>query len=88
MKGLISALFLLSACSHIPTGRVNEGGGNTTLPNVINGTPGDDILEGTSGPDIINGGAGNDIICGGPCSPDLIKRVKQYQLQFKQETDR
>jgi hypothetical protein len=37
---------------------------NSTTPNVINGTPGNDNLTGTSGSDIINGSEGDDVLTG------------------------
>ena len=37
---------------------------NSSTPNVINGTPGNDNLTGTSGSDIINGSEGDDVLTG------------------------
>jgi Tol biopolymer transport system component len=37
---------------------------DTSTPNVINGTPGNDNLTGTSGNDIINGSEGDDVLTG------------------------
>ena len=51
------------------TGTVNI---TPTGPNVINGTPNDDVLVGTAGADRIDGGAGVDTITGGAGNDELI----------------
>ena len=42
----------------------NTSGGINNPPNLINGTPGNDVLTGTSGNDTINGLAGDDVLTG------------------------
>ena len=64
-RPLLLAL-LLAGCAHVPTGRVNEGGGrafpeigSAQRITVITGTPGDDVLIGSPG-DTMTGGSGAD----------------------------
>jgi serralysin len=44
----------------------------STGPNIVNGTPNDDVLAGTAGVDRIDGGAGVDTITGGAGNDDII----------------
>jgi Ca2+-binding RTX toxin-like protein len=57
-----------SSASNIVPGDTNNTNDifvvDTSTPNVINGTPGNDNLTGTSGNDIINGSEGDDVLTG------------------------
>ena len=61
------------AGTHSPPNFAGQAGTVTAAgPNVINGTPDDDVLVGTAGADRIDGGAGVDTLTGGAGNDELI----------------
>jgi serralysin len=74
-NGTLSAGLGGSTATNSPTNFAGQTGTvsvPSTGPNVISGTPNDDLLTGTAGVDRIDGGAGVDTITGGAGNDELI----------------